>query len=1080
MKKENMKRLLAALLAVVMVLGNMNLSTMAAEAKSGTSTAEYNPTATSAANTANVETTEMSVEGTNGFGSLLAKELEEKTDEMEDNQGYNVFSIEMSGKEATVSYEAQEDCTLVVAIYDEDGEQMFASGQKAVLAEEKEAVVTIETDDMPEYYYVRGYLVHTNNLKPLCTAYSTPKYTKDVQDLLKSTTADYDAEKVINFDEDTTNNFAVASDKTKIIPQSDTKNQVASVNEETSTYIIENADDNITSLKPGDMFVYEYGENEMLVVKVASVTMKGTTATITGQDTSLEEVFDYVKMDGTADTEGVEPDTSMMDEGVEYLGHGTQQEEAQAYNNPGIGSITGANEGVELGGSIKDTLGFELKKEKNGITVSGGLDLGLGASVNVYVTLKTQSLELKTDYSAKLTITISASADDIEIPLAKIPLSPVPGVNVNVIPKFVLEAEVSLTVEGTLSGSVGFSVSNKEGFKNLTENPSFDAGIEVEGTLFVGIAIELDLNLITEKLADASITGEIGVEITAENDKKGNEADGKDAIHTCFLCLDGDIKAKVSLSLKASLLNLEALTFKKTFTISCPIGDFYFSLDEGKLGWGECPYRAYRTVITVVDGNGNPIEGAFIKEAMFTNELFTDKDGRAELYLASGKYQFTIKKNEATISKEVTIEQKKSSIKIILGVNGSNDSGKWDDIPADAANYNGHYYYLYTGNIASTYDEAAQYCKSKGGYLATLTSQEENDFVYSYILQQGCDSAYFGLSDAASEGNWVWCTGEPLSYINWHSGEPNSENTNEDYTMFYYKYSDGSWNDGDFGGSTVNGGTAFICEWGDFSKGFFENEETKSTSAPALNSTSASEFAHTFQLPATQQTEAGTSEGTLLKTAPLTETFTALRPKERYNFYVMKARSADAPLSAANLLYIAQGESDKEGKLTISYQPKETPTDAEIFIVGEHDFRIEDAKIEPERMFYTGEEQFVSLNVTYDGALLKEGVDYELSGDYSATEIGDYAVTVEGIGNYTGSREVTYTVKEGSLMKGDVNGDGTVTATDALIVLQYDVKLIEPPADKRAADVNGDGVITATDALLILQHDVNLIDLNKL
>ncbi len=341
MKKGNMKKLLAAFLAFVMVLGNLNLSTMAAEAKSGTSTAVCNPTMASASNTANVETSEMSVEGTNGFGSLLAKELEEKTEEMEDNQGYNVFSIEMSGKEATVSYEAQEDCTLVVAIYDEDGEQMFASGQKAVLAEEKEAVVTIETDNMPEYYYVRGYLVHTNNLKPLCTAYGTPNYTKDIQDLLKSTTADYDAEKVINFDEDTTNNFAVASDETKIIPQSDTKNQVASVNEETSTYIIENADDNITSLKPGDMFVYEYGENEMLVVKVASVTMKGTTATITGQDTTLEEVFDYVKMDGTADTEGVEPDTSMMDEGVEYLGHSAQQEEAQTYNNPGIGSITG-------------------------------------------------------------------------------------------------------------------------------------------------------------------------------------------------------------------------------------------------------------------------------------------------------------------------------------------------------------------------------------------------------------------------------------------------------------------------------------------------------------------------------------------------------------------------------------------------------------------------------------------------------------------------------------------------------------------------------------------------------------------
>lgn len=138
-------------------------------------------------------------------------------------------------------------------------------------------------------------------------------------------------------------------------------------------------------------------------------------------------------------------------------------------------------------------------------------------------------------------------------------------------------------------------------------------------------------------------------------------------------------------------------------------------------------------------------------------------------------------------------------------------------IPEDAVKYKGHYYYLYSGGIASTYDEAAQYCENKGGYLATLTSKEENDFVYSYIMQQGCDSAYFGLSDAIREGNWEWCTGEPFNYSNWHAGEPNGENSYEDYALLYYKFTDGTWNDGDFGNSTVGGGNAFVCEWGDYS-----------------------------------------------------------------------------------------------------------------------------------------------------------------------------------------------------------------------------------------------------------------------
>ena len=32
--------------------------------------------------------------------------------------------------------------------------------------------------------------------------------------------------------------------------------------------------------------------------------------------------------------------------------------------------------------------------------------------------------------------------------------------------------------------------------------------------------------------------------------------------------------------------------------------------------------------------------------------------------------------------------------------------------------------------------------------------------------------------------------------------------------MFYYKFPDGTWNDGDFGNLTVGKDTTFICEWG--------------------------------------------------------------------------------------------------------------------------------------------------------------------------------------------------------------------------------------------------------------------------
>ena len=139
-----------------------------------------------------------------------------------------------------------------------------------------------------------------------------------------------------------------------------------------------------------------------------------------------------------------------------------------------------------------------------------------------------------------------------------------------------------------------------------------------------------------------------------------------------------------------------------------------------------------------------------------------------------------------------------------------------NQVPSGAVKFNGHYYYVYDVDTVTDWNMAQEYCEAQGGYLATITSQEENEFLYNYIHQRGYESAYFGLTDEGSEGTWSWCNGEPLSYVNWADGEPNNENGSENYGMLYWKYIDGAWNDGDFGHMTDSGGTAFICEWGEY------------------------------------------------------------------------------------------------------------------------------------------------------------------------------------------------------------------------------------------------------------------------
>ena len=205
----------------------------------------------------------------------------------------------------------------------------------------------------------------------------------------------------------------------------------------------------------------------------------------------------------------------------------------------------------------------------------------------------------------------------------------------------------------------------------------------------------------------------------------------------------------------------------------------------------------------------------------YHDEIRVNEAKPVTVHLPKGTYTVTIRNGTDTYFKKIKTKKESDNRLLIFdtsfGHDESSEQSEQSDVPEDAAEYNGHYYYVYNVETVTTWEEAKQYCEEQGGYLATITSKEEDEFLYSYLKNNfEYESAYFGFSDREDEGNWVWDNGEEASYTNWHSGEPNGENSNEDFAMYYYKYSDGTWNDGDFGNQTVNSGTAFICEWGEY------------------------------------------------------------------------------------------------------------------------------------------------------------------------------------------------------------------------------------------------------------------------
>lgn len=139
-----------------------------------------------------------------------------------------------------------------------------------------------------------------------------------------------------------------------------------------------------------------------------------------------------------------------------------------------------------------------------------------------------------------------------------------------------------------------------------------------------------------------------------------------------------------------------------------------------------------------------------------------------------------------------------------------------DESTVEEDGYAGHIYEFYTlpesewesGPI--TWQQAERRCEWKGGHLAVIESSTENFLLYSAMKAKGYENAYFGFSDESSEGNWKWVGGTSTAYTNWHSGEPNNQNGNEHYAMFYEKFQDGTWNDAD---GIIDAGCAYICEW---------------------------------------------------------------------------------------------------------------------------------------------------------------------------------------------------------------------------------------------------------------------------
>lgn len=150
----------------------------------------------------------------------------------------------------------------------------------------------------------------------------------------------------------------------------------------------------------------------------------------------------------------------------------------------------------------------------------------------------------------------------------------------------------------------------------------------------------------------------------------------------------------------------------------------------------------------------------------------------------------------------------------------SNNNSNLSDnsqIPSDAIECNGHYYKAY--DVGMTWSDAKKACEDAGGYLATITTSDEDNAVLDLIHSGSKYFYWLGGTDEAKEGDWTWVTSETWSYENWISAQPNnhSDINQSDENYLSIEREKRGWNDlqssGDPSGNCILENGGYICEW---------------------------------------------------------------------------------------------------------------------------------------------------------------------------------------------------------------------------------------------------------------------------
>lgn len=325
-----MKRFVAAILAVVMLLSTFSFTALAAAPEQlpqtdpavqqlqttalppvGLDTRPY-AAAMAQQQTGNLSQSttsdQLSMTATDSLSALLLAGMPDADPDAEnggsDAQNYRVIDAGVTGQTATVRYFAAGTADLVVGIYSTDSKQLLASGTIQVEQTEETMAEIPLTGTLPQYFVLKVFLLDTEEHSALSDTYVSTLFTEEISDLKEAKASDFDPDLVVNLDERDDTNFGVVKADVAVLDNDTVAPDENVITQDADSYVytVENPTEEFRDLQAGDTFVYHSPEG-LLVARVQDIQEEGGKLVITGdEELDIRDVFDLLKIDSDQDS----------------------------------------------------------------------------------------------------------------------------------------------------------------------------------------------------------------------------------------------------------------------------------------------------------------------------------------------------------------------------------------------------------------------------------------------------------------------------------------------------------------------------------------------------------------------------------------------------------------------------------------------------------------------------------------------------------------------------------------------------------------------------------------------------------